>query len=597
MLIKYLRIFVAGASLLGAGSPAAADWLYTPGAGPSKFMSYNAGTTPVGTGNCAATNVDCMAYIPITPAGAALFVTGGAGLVTGTGGTFPATESGTWTVQPGNTANTTAWLVTGTGGTFPATQATAANLNATVVGTGTFATQLTGATNNINNIAGTISLPTGAATSANQTNASQKSQIVDGSGNVIASTSNNLNVQCANCSGSGVSAVDAATFTAGTSLFAPIGGQFTSGGATPCVTGHECTVGMTADRAMSINLMDIQGTSISTGSGVVGIGSQRITVGGDAATIAGSTPGPATQNAATPSNGQLAVGQFNTTPTTITSGNVSPLQMDSAGNLLVNIKAGAGSGGTALADNAAFTQGTTSMTPIGCFFTSGSYSAITTLHAGVLSCTSAGSLHTTVDNTNTNVNANGDGVTAAATWGSPTVGENFVYNGSTWDRMRTFSGVTGAAVPAGAAYMAGDALSAEPTAATTGNLTGAFLDLAGKLVTSPYANRENMLRCAVTITASTSATTCTGMGAQGAGVKIYLTDVTCTRNDAGTTAVTATLNDSQTTIVDLPNNGGGGGYSHPYLVPLVVAANTAFQVTIGTSISSAHCSASGFKGY
>lgn len=43
--------------------------------------------------------------------------------------TFPAaqtlavTQSGVWTVQPGNTANTTAWLVTGTGGTFPITQA------------------------------------------------------------------------------------------------------------------------------------------------------------------------------------------------------------------------------------------------------------------------------------------------------------------------------------------------------------------------------------------------------------------------------------------------------------------------------------------
>ena len=30
-------------------------------------------------------------------------------------------QSGTWTVQPGNTANTTAWLVTGAGGTFPVT--------------------------------------------------------------------------------------------------------------------------------------------------------------------------------------------------------------------------------------------------------------------------------------------------------------------------------------------------------------------------------------------------------------------------------------------------------------------------------------------
>lgn len=36
-------------------------------------------------------------------------------------GTVSAAQSGTWTVQPGNTANTTAWLVTGTGGTFPVT--------------------------------------------------------------------------------------------------------------------------------------------------------------------------------------------------------------------------------------------------------------------------------------------------------------------------------------------------------------------------------------------------------------------------------------------------------------------------------------------
>jgi hypothetical protein len=37
-------------------------------------------------------------------------------------GAWSVGQTGTWTVQPGNTANTTAWLVTGTGGTFPATQ-------------------------------------------------------------------------------------------------------------------------------------------------------------------------------------------------------------------------------------------------------------------------------------------------------------------------------------------------------------------------------------------------------------------------------------------------------------------------------------------
>lgn len=63
-------------------------------------------------------------------------------------GTINAKQSGTWIVQPGNTANSTAWLVTGTGGTFPVTgtfyQATqpvsiAATVNTAPGGLGTFA--------------------------------------------------------------------------------------------------------------------------------------------------------------------------------------------------------------------------------------------------------------------------------------------------------------------------------------------------------------------------------------------------------------------------------------------------------------------------
>lgn len=61
------------------------------------------------------------------------------------------------------------------------TQATAANLNATVVGTGTFAVQAAqSGAYNITNITGTVSLPTGAATSANQTNGTQQAKITDG---------------------------------------------------------------------------------------------------------------------------------------------------------------------------------------------------------------------------------------------------------------------------------------------------------------------------------------------------------------------------------------------------------------------------------
>ena len=312
---KYLRILIFGLALNCNALPASANWLYTPGGGPSAFVSFNSGTTPPGTSLCAAANTDCLANIPINLAGNPLFVTGNAGLVTGTGGTFPATQSGTWTVQPGNTPNTTAWLVTGTGGTFPvtgtffqatqpvsavslplptgaATQTTLAsvltalgtpfqaggsigntafianagtNLNTSALATQTtLASVLTAlgtpfqAGGSIGNTAfianaGTNLNTSALSTSANQTNASQKTQIVDGAGAVIASTSNNLNVQCANCSGSGASAVDGASFTVGTSVFAPIGGQYTSGGATACVTTKQCLAGMTSAREVMVS--------------------------------------------------------------------------------------------------------------------------------------------------------------------------------------------------------------------------------------------------------------------------------------------------------------------------------------------------------
>jgi hypothetical protein len=86
-------------------------------------------------------------------------------------GTVTANQGGTWTVQPGNTANTTAWLVTGTGGTFPVTGTVTANQ---------------GGTWNINNVSGTISLPIGAATSANQPSAATSGSTSSGQTGTVA---------------------------------------------------------------------------------------------------------------------------------------------------------------------------------------------------------------------------------------------------------------------------------------------------------------------------------------------------------------------------------------------------------------------------
>jgi hypothetical protein len=123
---------------------------------------------------------------------------------------------------------------------------------------------------NITNISGTVSLPTLAATSTKQSDGSQKTQIVDGSGNVIASTSNNLNVQCANCSGSGVSTADEAAFTAGSSLFAGSGGFFqTTATNNALTTGQQGMLQLTAQRAAFVNFRNASGTEIGTASNPV----------------------------------------------------------------------------------------------------------------------------------------------------------------------------------------------------------------------------------------------------------------------------------------------------------------------------------------
>lgn len=155
-------------------------------------------------------------------------------------------------------------------------------------------------------------------------------------------------------------------------------------------------------------------------------------------------------------------------------------------------------------------------------------------------------------------------------------------------------GTLAAAVPSSGILNGVDAQSSEPAAATTGSLTPLFGDLTGKVVTSPYANRENMLRGSASTT-GTGATTI--IAAQGANVKTYITDVECGRSDAGTAAIIVTLSDAAATILVLPNSGGGGGNNKAFNVPLVTAANTAFTFTAGTGTTTVYCSAQGFKGY
>lgn len=149
---------------------------------------------------------------------------------------------------------------------------------------------------------------------------------------------------------------------------------------------------------------------------------------------------------------------------------------------------------------------------------------------------------------------------------------------------------TGAPLPDGCR-----AATQSPTAVTDGQAILRECGAEGKAIILPYTIKENMLRGANSSTSNT-AVTFTGMGAQGANIKIYVTGVYCARTDAGITGMFVTLNDSASTIVVLPDSGGGGGNNMVFEVPLSIAANTAFTFTPSTSITTVYCNAQGYLG-
>ena len=230
---------------------------------------------------------------------------------------------------------------------------------------------------NINNISGTITLPTGAATSANQpTN----------------------------------SAIGATT-----------SGQ----------TGN-LSMGAVTTGAPTYTTAQTNPLSLDTAGNLRTIGTVNPT--------SAANWGVGATGSAVPANGVLSMMS--------NAGTGVALQGDSTNGLWVNIKSGAGSGGTAISDNHAFTQSTTNETPMGCLYIT-SYTAATSGNSTVLQCDSGGAAYVNVKNALTSLTP-GDGVTTGTyASGSPTLGGLLLFNGTTYDRQRS-AGVTGAAMVGGA---------------------------------------------------------------------------------------------------------------------------------------------------
>lgn len=266
---------------------------------------------------------------------------------------------------------------------------------------------------------------------------------------VAQSTAANLNMTCANCSGSGASGTDEGGFTAGSSVFAPGGGFFqTTATSNPLSTGQWGAWQMTANRAGFVNLRNASGTEIGTASTPVQVSVANTGANGTAMLVTG-TGGtfPASQS-----------GIWSVTATQATGTNLH----------MVCDSGCSGSGGTSQTDEAAFTYGTTAFTPIGGVFNS----SITSLSSG-----QSGALALTADR-NAFVNLNkvaGTALGTPAAYGSIPTGNALSVNA-----FITNSNANGSATSANSTpvVIASDQAAVSVKAASGAYVAGSIADLA-----------------------------------------------------------------------------------------------------------------------
>lgn len=178
----------------------------------------------------------------------------------------------------------------------------------------TISTDATGKLN-INNISGTVSLPTGASTSSNQTNGNQKTQQVDGSGNVQpAGDVASRKVFTALTDGTNTTAVKAGSTAA---LASDPSAVVALSPNSPVPSGSNVIGALTANQ--SVNVSQFAGNNTVTGTGASGSGIPRVTVSNDSNVLAtqsgtwtvqqGSPPWTitGTGSAGTPATGVITV--------------------------------------------------------------------------------------------------------------------------------------------------------------------------------------------------------------------------------------------------------------------------------------------------
>jgi hypothetical protein len=197
-------------------------------------------------------------------------------------------------------------------------------------------------------------------------------------GDSLADTANNaLRVNIVAGAGSGGTAIaDDAAFTVATTSVTPAGALFDDVTPDSVNENDAGAVRMSGNRNLYTTIRDAAGNE--RGLNIAADGSIAVTSAAGATAANQSTMVTALQlidnipitigSTTSGQSGALAMGAVSTSAPTYTNAQSHPLSLDTSGALRVAITSGAGSGGTAIADRAAFTSGTTSFTPVGGFY-------------------------------------------------------------------------------------------------------------------------------------------------------------------------------------------------------------------------------------
>ncbi len=174
---------------------------------------------------------------------------------------------------------------------------------------------------------------------------------------------------------------------------------------------------------------------------------------------------------------------------------------------------------------------------------------------------------------------------------SLTVASHAVTNAGTF-AVQAGQAAHDAAVSGNPVRAGGRARTSDYTAVVNDDTSDFVTDLNGKLIVLPYAIPENSLNgvtAAITGTGDTSV-----IAAQGAGVRIYVTQVVVTNSHA-TVGTVVEIKDGTTVIQRGYAAPAGGGFALSFPIPLRLTANTALNAANITTASNTYVSASGFK--